>query len=144
MEARLLERGKSSGRSDDNAAAIKKRFVTYRAETLPVVGYYSQLGLVHAMDGSRPVEDVYDETQKALRAIHKADSRRRGEVRLIVQLYAADRSALESWLGSAHGRAHEAALHERLGAGAPAVRARCLEVAASAKPYGLDSLRAFD
>lgn len=47
MEARLLERGKTSGRADDNAAAIKKRFATYRAETMPVVGYYAQLGLVH-------------------------------------------------------------------------------------------------
>ena len=29
MSARLLERGKTSGRSDDNLASIEKRLVTY-------------------------------------------------------------------------------------------------------------------
>lgn len=43
MEARLLERGKSSGRADDNAASIKKRFATYSQETLPVLQYYEQV-----------------------------------------------------------------------------------------------------
>ena len=35
MEERLLERGKTSGRSDDNAASIRKRFATFRDETMP-------------------------------------------------------------------------------------------------------------
>ena len=37
MEERLLERGKTSGRSDDNAASIRKRFATFRDETTPVL-----------------------------------------------------------------------------------------------------------
>jgi UMP-CMP kinase len=35
MTARLLERGKSSGRADDNEESIRKRLVTYREQTLP-------------------------------------------------------------------------------------------------------------
>jgi UMP-CMP kinase len=35
MTERLLERGKSSGRSDDNEESIRKRLVTYREQTLP-------------------------------------------------------------------------------------------------------------
>jgi adenylate kinase family enzyme len=37
MEKRLLERGKTSGRSDDNAETIKKRFETFTSETKPIL-----------------------------------------------------------------------------------------------------------
>ena len=37
MEERLLKRGKSSGRADDNIETIKKRFVVFIEETLPIV-----------------------------------------------------------------------------------------------------------
>ena len=42
MESRLLHRGKSSGRSDDKADVIKKRFNTYVQETMPVIDYFRQ------------------------------------------------------------------------------------------------------
>ena len=35
MEARLLERGLTSGRSDDNLESIRKRFRTFKAESTP-------------------------------------------------------------------------------------------------------------
>ena len=37
MTSRLLKRGETSGRADDNAETIKKRFATFRNETMPVV-----------------------------------------------------------------------------------------------------------
>jgi UMP-CMP kinase len=37
MLERLLERGKSSGRVDDNVESIKKRFKTAQEETQPVL-----------------------------------------------------------------------------------------------------------
>eukprot|EP00983_Pelagomonas_calceolata_P063100 1147586-Pelagomonas_calceolata.AAC.1 len=40
MEKRLLKRGETSGRSDDNAEAIRKRFKTFVEESLPVKGHY--------------------------------------------------------------------------------------------------------
>ena len=37
LERRLLDRGKTSGRDDDNIESIKKRFVTFTNDTSPVV-----------------------------------------------------------------------------------------------------------
>ena len=40
MTQRLLERGKTSGRVDDNEETIAKRFCTFRESTVPVLEYY--------------------------------------------------------------------------------------------------------
>jgi UMP-CMP kinase len=42
LTARLLERGKTSGRADDNLESIKKRFVTFREQSYPVVELYEK------------------------------------------------------------------------------------------------------
>lgn len=42
MEARLLERGKTSGRADDNIESIKKRFGTFVEQTMPIVSHYKE------------------------------------------------------------------------------------------------------
>ena len=42
MEQRILSRGETSGRADDNAEAAKKRLATFRAQSLPVVEHYGQ------------------------------------------------------------------------------------------------------
>lgn len=46
MENRLLERGKTSGRSDDKADVIRKRFHTYVESTLPIINHYAAQGKV--------------------------------------------------------------------------------------------------
>ena len=56
MEARLLERGKTSGRTDDNIESIRKRFKTYQNETMPILGYYDHQGLCYKINGARDVE----------------------------------------------------------------------------------------
>jgi hypothetical protein len=43
MEDRLLKRGETSGRSDDNSETIKKRFNTFIDKTLPVVQHYESI-----------------------------------------------------------------------------------------------------
>ncbi|KAF5876075.1 putative adenylate kinase protein [Botrytis fragariae] len=40
-------------RSDDNAEALKKRLVTYHAQTAPVVGYYQKTGIWSGIDASQ-------------------------------------------------------------------------------------------
>lgn len=42
MEQRLLKRGESSGRSDDNIESIRKRFKTYIDQTKPIINSYGQ------------------------------------------------------------------------------------------------------
>ncbi len=43
MEKRLLKRGETSGRSDDNLDTIMKRFETFQKESLPVIAFYRKL-----------------------------------------------------------------------------------------------------
>ena len=46
MLERLLKRGETSGRGDDNLESIRKRFATFRDTSFPVVEYYEKLGKV--------------------------------------------------------------------------------------------------
>lgn len=59
MEARLLKRGESSGRTDDNIQSIKKRFQTFLNQTLPVVSSYEKEGKVHRVNSDVPPDEVY-------------------------------------------------------------------------------------
>lgn len=59
MEARLLERGKTSGRSDDNIESIKKRFRTFQEESVPVLDKFDKDGLLRRVDSGRSVEEVW-------------------------------------------------------------------------------------
>ena len=76
LEARLLTRGETSGRTDDNIESIKKRFVTFVRETVPVIEYYKHQGLVHAFDGARSVEDVWADTRAAIEQIERTQAAR--------------------------------------------------------------------
>ena len=59
LEARLLERGKTSGRSDDNLESIKKRFKTFISQSMPVVNYFKQTGRVRTIDSSQDADSVF-------------------------------------------------------------------------------------
>lgn len=66
MEARLLERGKTSGRSDDNAESIRKRFRTFVETSMPVVDYYDKQSKVVKIDATPTPADVFTKTKKLL------------------------------------------------------------------------------
>lgn len=59
MEARLLNRGKTSGRSDDNIESIKKRFKTFVHTSMPVIDMFEKEGKVLSVNAAEPVETVY-------------------------------------------------------------------------------------
>lgn len=42
MTKRLLKRGETSGREDDNEESIRKRFRTYHEQTMPVIEHYNK------------------------------------------------------------------------------------------------------
>lgn len=63
MERRLLERGKTSGRTDDNIESIRKRFKTFVETSMPVIEYYEAKGKVHRIDATQSIEEV---TKKVL------------------------------------------------------------------------------
>src|SRR5690606_561342 len=66
MEARLLERGKTSGRADDNAESIRKRFRTFVETSMPVVKYYEEVGKAVKIDATAKPDQVFQKTQKTL------------------------------------------------------------------------------
>ncbi|XP_057641613.1 UMP-CMP kinase [Chionomys nivalis] len=61
---RCLERGKSSGRSDDNRESLEKRIQTYLQSTKPIIDLYEEMGKVKKIDASRSVDEVFGEVVK--------------------------------------------------------------------------------
>jgi adenylate kinase len=59
--ARLLNRGKTSGRTDDNETVIRNRLKEYNEKTLPVLQFYKEKGICHDVDSSATIEQVRDE-----------------------------------------------------------------------------------
>ena len=56
---RMLERGKISGRADDNIDSIKHRFVEYEAKTKPVLDYYQGSGKLYAVNGVGEIPQIF-------------------------------------------------------------------------------------
>ncbi len=63
-QQRLLERGKTSGRSDDSLTIIKTRFTTFEAESLPVITYFKEKGCCVEIDTSMSVGEIYGQIRK--------------------------------------------------------------------------------
>ncbi|KAK7908094.1 UMP-CMP kinase [Apiospora marii] len=68
MERRLLDRGKTSGRADDNADSIRKRFRTFVETSMPVVDAFEKQGKVIKIDGTAKPEEVHKTTQQRIEA----------------------------------------------------------------------------
>ena len=67
MESRLMERGKTSGRADDNAESIRKRFKTFIETSMPVVDYFEKKGKVVKVDATKQPDAVFSTTQRVLK-----------------------------------------------------------------------------
>ncbi|HUR64950.1 MAG TPA: adenylate kinase [Chitinophagaceae bacterium] len=64
---RLLNRGKTSGRSDDSDEdVIRKRFSVYMKETTPVAEHYKKARKFQAVKGEGSVEDIFSRLCEAI------------------------------------------------------------------------------
>ncbi|KAL3463789.1 adenylate kinase-domain-containing protein [Aspergillus heterothallicus] len=63
MEKRLLKRGETSGRDDDNAESIRKRFRTFVETSMPVVDAFEAQGKVIKVEATGTIEEVYSRIQ---------------------------------------------------------------------------------
>lgn len=63
MTERLLNRGKTSGRSDDNEESIKKRFKTFVETSMPVVEYFEKQGKVIKIKAVKSPDEIYEEVK---------------------------------------------------------------------------------
>ena len=59
LEERILKRAKYSGRSDDNIESMRKRFNTYKEETMPTVDIFRKEGHCVEVDTSKERQAVY-------------------------------------------------------------------------------------
>ena len=57
---RLLKRGQTSGRSDDNLETIQKRLEVYELQTAPVSDFYKKLDKYAAVNGMGGVTEIFE------------------------------------------------------------------------------------
>ena len=59
LMARLINRGKLSGRSDDNEETIKKRLAVYHSQTSPLIDWYKKENLHYHINGSGELDRIF-------------------------------------------------------------------------------------
>jgi adenylate kinase len=64
---RLLERGRTSGRSDDNETVIRNRLREYNEKTRPVLNFYRDRGIFVEVDGTATIAAVHDQVTEIIR-----------------------------------------------------------------------------
>ncbi|KAG0083777.1 hypothetical protein BGZ93_004101 [Podila epicladia] len=64
MLRRLMKRGETSGRADDNIESITKRFRVFTETSYPVIEHYGNLGKVHKVSCVDAPEAVYANVKK--------------------------------------------------------------------------------
>jgi adenylate kinase len=72
LEVRLKERGKTSGRADDqDMDKIRTRIKVYQDETLPVAEYYKKQGKLAAINGVGEIESIFNDICAKIDAFKK-------------------------------------------------------------------------
>merc|ERR1712142_695022 len=73
MTRRLLIRGETSGRVDDNEETIKSRLVTFHEATSPVTSHYQKQNKLHKIGAERAPDAIFADVEKSLDRIILAD-----------------------------------------------------------------------
>lgn len=69
---RILKRGETSGRADDNdEATVRKRIAVYKSETAPVFGYYASKRKSHSINGLGTIDDIAERLCEAVESLGK-------------------------------------------------------------------------
>ena len=66
LMARLLNRGKEQGRSDDNEETINKRLAVYHTQTAPLIDWYKAEGLHHYVKSYGVLEEIFADVCKVI------------------------------------------------------------------------------
>lgn len=64
--ARIVERGKTSGRADDTEAVARERQKVYREQTQPLIDYYASRRHLNSVDGVGSMDEVYRRLQQVI------------------------------------------------------------------------------
>lgn len=76
---RLLKRGETSGRLDDNETVIRNRLREYQEKTLPVLQFYKEKGIYHGVKGDHSIDQVHADVRAIL-----AEELRRHLVNIVI------------------------------------------------------------
>ncbi|CAG8817643.1 30940_t:CDS:2 [Gigaspora margarita] len=92
MKQRLLKRGETSGRIDDNIETIEKRFKVFKEESLPVVERYEKEEKVRKIPCNESVDEVYLKIRPIIEAMlakrYKKGSIEKSEIQIGTLAYA--------------------------------------------------------
>jgi len=66
---RIILRGKTSGRSDDNVKTTKNRLKIYQKRTAPILSYYQKQNKLKIIDGRQSIKKVSEEIKKIIKTI---------------------------------------------------------------------------
>jgi len=66
LKTRLLERGKSSGRSDDTMEVVEKRLTEYEDKTMPLIDFYKDRGKYISINGVGSIDDITTRLNNAI------------------------------------------------------------------------------
>lgn len=67
---RLLKRGITSGRSDDNYETIQKRIQVYHTKTAPVLDFYKKEGLATEIKGTGSMQEIFSRISNAISMVY--------------------------------------------------------------------------
>jgi adenylate kinase len=59
LSKRLILRGQTTGRADDNQETIKNRLIIYQQQTQPLLDFYASQKRLISVDGQGEIEEVY-------------------------------------------------------------------------------------
>jgi adenylate kinase len=68
IRERILERGKSSGREDDqNIYTINNRILQYNLETKPLIDFYNSKKILATIDGEKSIKEVFNRVENIIK-----------------------------------------------------------------------------
>ena len=66
---RLIDRGKKTGRSDDELSVIENRINVYHNQTAPVIEFYKKLDKYYPVAGMGTIDDIFDRLCKVIEEV---------------------------------------------------------------------------
>ena len=68
IRERILERGKTSGREDDqNVDIINRRILQYKLETKPLIDFYGDKKILATVDGEKSISEVFHRVENIIK-----------------------------------------------------------------------------
>ena len=68
---RLIDRGKKTGRSDDELSVIENRIKVYHDQTVPVIEFFRKMDKYYPVDGMGTIDEIFDRLCRVIEEVIK-------------------------------------------------------------------------